>query len=189
MTTAPAWQPARVLLLSRPFPALIFMLALVSFFPVSDLPGRLAGHLASVAPPEVATIVRDQLAQLWQSRHGGLLTFGFIAALWTSSAALVALIDTLDRVYHVEDSRPWWKQRLTAILLTIGLAVFILASATLVTRSDLSSLDWWPIGWVSGVRSHGHGGSCSGLSCSHSSPAGSVSCTTSPPMSSRISCG
>ena len=79
------------------FPALLFMLALVGLFPVSDLPGRLAGYLASVAPPEVATIIRDQLAQLWQSPHGGLLTFGFIAALWSSSAALVALIDTLDR--------------------------------------------------------------------------------------------
>lgn len=114
------------------FPALLFMLALVSFFPVSDLPDRLVEHFGSVAPPEVATIIRDQLAQLWQSRHGGLLTFGFIAALWSSSAALVALIDAQDRVYDVEDSRPWWKQRLTAILLTLGLAAFILASATLV---------------------------------------------------------
>ena len=114
------------------FPALLFLLALVSFFPVSDLPGRLAEQLASVAPPEVTTIIRDQLAQLWQGRHGGLLTFGLVAALWSSSAALVALIDALDRVYDVEDSRPWWKRRLTAILLTLGLAAFIVASATLV---------------------------------------------------------
>ena len=114
------------------FPALLFMLALVSFLPVSDLPGRLAEQLASVAPPEVTTIIRDQLTQLWQGRHGGLLTFGFIAALWSSSAALVALIDALDRVYDVEDSRPWWRRRLTAILLTLGLATFIIASAILV---------------------------------------------------------
>ena len=114
------------------FPALLFLLALVSFFPVSDLPGRLAEQLASVAPPEVTTIIRDQLAQLWQGRHGGLLTFGLVAALWSSSAALVALIDALDRVYDVEDSRPWWKRRLTAILLTLGFVAFIVASATLV---------------------------------------------------------
>ena len=114
------------------FPALLFMLALVSFFPVSDLPGRLAEQLAGVAPPEVTTIIRDQLAQLWQGRHGGLLTFGFIAALWSSSAALVALIDALDRVYDVEDSRPWWRRRLTAILLTLGLAAFIIASSALI---------------------------------------------------------
>ena len=114
------------------FPALLFILALVSFVPVSDLPDRLADQLASVAPPEVTTIIRDQLAQLLQSRHGGLLTLGFIAALWSSSAGLVALIGALDRVYDVEDSRPWWKQRLTAIMLTLGLAAFIIASSTLV---------------------------------------------------------
>jgi membrane protein len=114
------------------FPALLFVLALASFLPVADLPDRLAERLASVAPPEVTTIIRDQLAQLVQSRHGGLLTFGFIAALWSSSAGLVALIGALDRVYDVEDSRAWWKQRLTAILLTLGLAAFIIASATLV---------------------------------------------------------
>jgi membrane protein len=114
------------------FPALLFMLALVSFFPVSDLPGRLAEQLASVAPPEVTAIIRDQLAELWQGRHGGLLTFGFIAALWSSSAALVALIDALDRVYDIEDSRPWWRRRLMAILLTLGLAAFIIASSALI---------------------------------------------------------
>jgi membrane protein len=32
----------------------------------------------------------------------------------------------------VEDARPWWKQRLTAILLTIGVALFILVSFVLV---------------------------------------------------------
>jgi membrane protein len=45
---------------------------------------------------------------------------------------MVALIDSLNRAYDVEDARPWWKQRLTAILLTIGVAVFILASFALV---------------------------------------------------------
>ena len=113
------------------FPALLFLVALVSVLPLPELPDRLAGYVASVAPPEVGTIIREQLAQLWQRGHGGLLTFGFLAALWSSSAALVALIDALNRVYDVDDSRPWWKQRLTAILLTIGLAAFIIVSATL----------------------------------------------------------
>ena len=81
------------------FPALLFLLALVSVLPLPDLPDRLAGYLASVAPPEVGTLIREQLAQLWQRGHGGLLTFGFLAALWSSSAALVALIDALNRVY------------------------------------------------------------------------------------------
>jgi membrane protein len=60
------------------------------------------------------------------------MTFGVLAALWSSSAAIVALIDSLNRVYDVEDIRPWWKKRLTAVLLTIGVAAFILISFALV---------------------------------------------------------
>lgn len=48
-------------------------------------------------------------------RQGGLLTFGFLLALWSISAGMTAIIDTLNRAYDVQESRPWWKVRLTAI--------------------------------------------------------------------------
>jgi membrane protein len=53
-------------------------------------------------------------------------------ALWSSSAALVAITDSLNRVYDIEEGRSWWKTRLTAILLTIALAVFVLVAIFLV---------------------------------------------------------
>jgi membrane protein len=88
--------------------------------------------MSGAVPPDVVEIVRQQLVGLSQGNQGGIMTFGVIAALWSSSAAMVALIDSLNRSYDVEDARPWWKQRLTAILLTLGVAVFILASFALV---------------------------------------------------------
>lgn len=48
---------------------------------------------------------------------------------------MVALVDALNRAYDVEDARPWWKQRLTAILLTIGISVVILVSFALVATA------------------------------------------------------
>jgi membrane protein len=45
---------------------------------------------------------------------------------------MVAIIDVLNRAYDVEDARPWWKQRLIAVLLTLGVAAFILVSFALV---------------------------------------------------------
>ena len=68
------------------FPALLFLLALIGFLPVSGVADRLAASLAHIAPPDVATIVRDQLGQLWQSHQAAVTTFGFIAASWTTSA-------------------------------------------------------------------------------------------------------
>ena len=53
-------------------------------------------------------------------------------ALWSSSAAMVSVIDAMNRAFDIEDSRPWWKRRLIAIALTIGLALFILTSFGLI---------------------------------------------------------
>ena len=114
------------------FPALLFLLALASFLPATDLVGRVVPMLQGVAPRQVLEIVRDQLSRIADGRQGGLLSFGVAAALWSSSAAMVAIIDALNRAYDVEDQRPWWKQRLTAILLTAGAALFLLASIGLV---------------------------------------------------------
>ncbi len=77
-------------------------------------------------------LVRDQLNSITQGQHGGLLTFGFAMALWSSSAAVVAITDALNRAYDIDEARPWWKVRLTAILLTIGLAAFVLVAMGLV---------------------------------------------------------
>jgi membrane protein len=114
------------------FPALLVLLALASFLPADDLVNRVVGLMQGVAPEEVLTIIREQLAKIADGRQGGLLSFGVLAALWSSSAAMVAIIDALNTAYDVEEGRPWWKQRLTAILLTVGVALFILVSFALV---------------------------------------------------------
>jgi membrane protein len=44
----------------------------------------------------------------------------------------VAITSALNRAYDVEESRPWWKVRLTAIGLTIALAVLIVVAVFLV---------------------------------------------------------
>ena len=114
------------------FPALLFLIALASFVPADDLMARVVSMLQGVAPHEVITIIRDQLAQIASGRQTGLLSFGVLAALWSSSAAMVAIITALNTAYDVDDARPWWKQRLTAILLTMGVGVFLILATTLV---------------------------------------------------------
>jgi membrane protein len=114
------------------FPALLFLIALASTLATPDAISRLVNSLSGTAPPDVINILREQLTSLSQRGHGGIMTFGVIAALWSSSAALVAVSDSLNRAYDVAEGRPWWKVRLTAILLTFGVAVFILASFALV---------------------------------------------------------
>lgn len=114
------------------FPALLFFIALASFFISPQMIDQVVDMLAGVAPAAVVEIVRGQLQELSKSQSGGLMTFGVAAAIWSSSAAMVGLIEALNRAYDVADARPWWKQRTIAILLTVGVAIFILLSITLV---------------------------------------------------------
>jgi membrane protein len=66
---------------------------------------------------------RSSSAAFWVGPRG---------AIWSSSAALVAIVSSLNRAYDIEESRPWWKVRLTAVGLTIALALLVLTSFTLV---------------------------------------------------------
>ena len=131
------------------FPALLVALAIASFFRLATLVDDTIRLFGPLAPPEVLAIVTDQLRKLSESDHGGLLTIGMVAAVWSSSAAMTAIIDTLNNAYDVEEGRPWWKVRLLAIALTIGGAVFILLATVLVLAGPTLAkylADWWYLG-------------------------------------------
>ena len=113
-------------------PTLLFMLALASFFPIARFTDVLPAALARFAAPEMVTLLRDQLQQISKADNGGILSLGLLAALWSSSAALVSIMGALNRAYDIDEQRPWWKVRLIAIGLTIGLAIFVIAAFALV---------------------------------------------------------
>lgn len=112
-------------------PAIVFVVALTSFFP-AELIDRMVASLGRVAPGDVFSIIKEQIDTLRGGSHGGVLTFGLLVALWSSSAAIVSVTDALNKAYDIEEGRPWWKVRLVAIGLTIALAVFILVAFTLI---------------------------------------------------------
>lgn len=114
------------------FPAILTLISIASFFPVANLVDESVRVLGRFAPPEVLTIITDQIKEISQSKQGGVLTFAFLLTLWSSSGAMVSIISTLNAAYDITEGRPLWKVRLTALCLTIGIAFFILVSMALV---------------------------------------------------------
>jgi len=114
------------------FPALLFLLAIISFIPIENLMDTITGNLARVAPSDVLNLVRDQILKIAQDKDGGLLTLGMLGTIWSTSSGMTAIIDTLNQAYDIHEGRSWWKVRLTAVGLTVALAVFIVGSTVLV---------------------------------------------------------
>jgi membrane protein len=114
------------------FPALLFLVALIGYVPIENALDELLATLGTVAPRELVALLRTQLAAIASGSQAGLLTLGIAGAIWSSSAAMVAIIDALNHAYDVGEWRPWWKRRIVALALTMALAAFIILSLALV---------------------------------------------------------
>ena len=114
------------------FPALLTVISIASFFPIHDLIGQIVTTLGRFVPPDALNIIKDQITKISQSNQGGVLTFAFLLTLWSSSGAMVSIISTLNAAYDITEARPLWKVRVTALALTVGMALFILVSMALV---------------------------------------------------------
>src|SRR5262245_36485471 len=63
------------------FPALLFLVAVISFIPVAGLMDTITSTLSRVAPSEVITIIQDQILKIAHEKNGGLLTLGVLGAV------------------------------------------------------------------------------------------------------------
>ena len=59
--------------------------------------------------------------------------------------ALVSVIGAMNRAYGIDENRPWWKVRLTAIVLTIALSLFVVIAFTLICFVPLLALGQPPL--------------------------------------------
>jgi membrane protein len=96
---------------------------------------RLLQYLAIVAPPSALGTVLEAFNQTTAAASSGKLTFGLVAALWSASVGFVAIQESLNVVYRVKETRPYWKARLSAIGITFVLSVVI----TLMLASMLAA--------------------------------------------------
>lgn len=136
------------------FPALLFLVALIGYVPLDTTFSALLAALDRIAPQELVELLRVQLDEIAAGSQASLLTIGVAGAIWSSSAAMVAIIDALNRAFDVTERRPWWKRRLVAIALTVALALFIVVSFTLVLIGPSVAFriaDWLRLGPVAAV--------------------------------------
>jgi membrane protein len=123
------------------FPALLFLVSLLSYLPIDHAVGPILDRVRPLVPTDVLSVIQRELDNLLHGDRHSLVTFAIAAALWSSSSAMTAVISTLNRAYDIEEFRPWWKQRLIAIALSVMLAIFaVLALALVLGGADLAAV-------------------------------------------------
>ncbi|HVW79185.1 MAG TPA: YihY/virulence factor BrkB family protein [Alloacidobacterium sp.] len=99
-------------------PLVIVFASLLRFLPVSDIVGQLLETLSALIPPDSMQMVDSVVLSILEPGHTKVLSFGIVGYLWAATGGFSALIEALDIAYDVTVSRPWWRDRLQALLLT-----------------------------------------------------------------------
>ena len=114
------------------FPFLLFLLALIPYFPL-HLRGQaedfVKRSLDKYMPTEAAHAVRDNIEgnvkNLLHQPRGWVLYAGLMVAMWAASNGIASTMAALDKCYDIERGRPWWRQRVLAILMTIAVLILL----------------------------------------------------------------
>jgi membrane protein len=117
------------------FPLLLFLSSLLGYLagPESRLRRVLFRQLEHLSPaPDVTELLRRTLDQIIAGRGGARLSLSLLVALWVASAGMLAVARTLNSAFGVEESRPWWRRRLVAVGLTVGIAVLIICALAII---------------------------------------------------------
>ena len=116
------------------FPLLLFMTSVIGLVLGSGtgLRHKLFSYLSQLLPSSAFQLIDSTMYEVSAASGGGKLTFGILAALWAASNGMGAITEALNVAYDVKETRPWWKQRLTAVSLTLGLSVLIISALILV---------------------------------------------------------
>jgi membrane protein len=111
------------------FPFLIILATVAGAMGRTD-EGMLAiqGFLRAL-PPNVAELVAKPIEDVVGARaSSGLLTFGLLVTLWTSSGFIETIREIIHQAYDVPQGRSVWRNRMGSVLI-IFIAVFLMLAA------------------------------------------------------------
>jgi membrane protein len=113
------------------FPFIIFFIALLGFFDLSNLFDWLRRRSEVFFLMQTAPQMNVILDQLQQRRHG-MLSFGVGFSLWASSSAMRSMMKALNVVYGVKEGRPAWKRYAVSVVTTLVVGTTLATAVTLL---------------------------------------------------------
>jgi len=110
------------------FPTIIFLFTLIPYIPIPNLNVDILQFLGDLMPREMYAATATTIEDIVNIPHGGLLSFGFLAALVLSSNGIMALLDAFEKKYPSFKRRTYLRKRVIATLLTIVLSSVLLVA-------------------------------------------------------------
>ncbi|HNS11736.1 MAG TPA: YihY/virulence factor BrkB family protein [Bacteroidia bacterium] len=121
------------------FPAIIFLFSLIPYVPIANFQNEILNIIEGVLPQNAYSTVRSTIEDIIRIQRGGLLSIGFVMALYFTTNGFMTMMRGFNSSYHVVESRTPFQQRKVAIVLTFILSVLVIISTTLIIFSEVAT--------------------------------------------------
>ena len=121
------------------FPTIIFFFTLIPYVPLEGFQDRILLLLKEVLPKNSFEAAQITLIDILNQPRSGLLSFGFLFALYVSTNGINSMIAGFNSSYHGIEVRNTFQQRLVSLFLTVMLAVIIILSIGLIIFAEVAS--------------------------------------------------
>ena len=114
------------------FPSIIVFFTLIPYIPISGFQETLMEILSNILPPSTNAATFNTLEDIINNQRGGLLSIGFILALYFSTNGMSSLIQAFNSSYHIRENESILKHQLLSIILTIILSGLVFLTIILI---------------------------------------------------------
>ncbi|MGR0220365.1 YihY/virulence factor BrkB family protein [Agromyces sp. ZXT2-6] len=116
------------------------LLAVTSLLALIGQDGRAIGELLDLAeqlaPGPALEVVSEPLRTFAGSRAAGIgFVTGLVIALWSASGYVAAFSRAMNRIFEVEEGRPFWKLRPIQLAITVAAIVLVVIVAVILVVS------------------------------------------------------
>lgn len=120
------------------FPSIIFLFTLIPYIPIENFQDQLFNLMKSLLPQAAFEATEETIFDIIKNPRGGLLSFGFVSALYFSTNGFNAMINAFNETYHQIETRSAFMQRLVAFLIVIVTTLLLLIAIALIIGSQIA---------------------------------------------------
>lgn len=120
------------------FPAIIFLFTLIPYIPIENFQLQVLQLLQEFLPSSTYESAYSTIEDIVSHQRGGLLSFGFLFALFVSAEGILTLMLWFNKSFHGSHQRSIFKQRFIAVGLTIILAIFTFLAIGMIVVSEFT---------------------------------------------------
>jgi membrane protein len=120
------------------FPAIIFLFSMIPYVPVHNFQDQLLDLIKNLLPTNAYEAMRTTIEDIIRHQHSGLVSVGFLFALYFTSNGFMALMKGFNTSYHTSEKRSPVKRRIVAVILTLILSILLILAIVLIIFGEVA---------------------------------------------------